>query len=82
LDGERVSYESGDIVKIGDALLGVKIAAGEHTVAFRYHARGLGTGLKLTALGILIVALGLVWKYYLADRFGKKKKSAFDEKAL
>lgn len=81
LDGERVSYESGDIVKIGDALMGVKIAAGEHTVAFRYHARGLGTGLKLTALGILIVALGLVWKYYLADRFGKKKKSAFDAKA-
>ena len=76
LDGERVSYASGDIVRIGDALIGVKVSSGEHTVAFRYNARGLSTGMKLTAFGILIVALGLAWKYFLADKIGRKKQPA------
>ena len=74
VDGQRVTYESGDILKIGDALIGVKISSGEHTVSFRYSARGLNTGLKLTALGLLIVALLLAWKFFLKDRLAKKKE--------
>ena len=74
VDGEYISYTSGDIVEIGDALLGVRIPAGTHTVSFRYYARGLELGLKMTAFGLLVVALLLLWKYYLSDKFGKKIK--------
>ena len=72
IDGNYVGYDSEDIVKIGDALLGVRIPAGQHTVALRYKARGLSTGMKLTALGVMIVALMLVWKFWLAEPFLKK----------
>ena len=72
VDGEPVSYDSGDIVRIGDALIGVRLTEGEHDVAFHYRARGLSLGLKLTALGILLVGLWLLWKFFLVDKFGKK----------
>ena len=72
VDGDYVSYGSEDIVKIGDALLGVKLSAGTHTVTLRYRPRGLSTGMKLTGLGMMIVALMLVWKYYLSDILRKK----------
>ena len=72
VDGEYVPYSSGDIVKVGDALMGVKLSSGEHTVAFRYRARGLSGGMKLTAFGLLIVGLLLLWKFFLAEKWRKK----------
>lgn len=72
VDGEYISYGSGDIVKVGDALLGVRIPAGEHTVSLRYYARGLDLGLKMTALGLMILAFLLFWKYFLSERVGDR----------
>ena len=68
IDGEYVPYDSGEIVKVGDALLGVYVTPGEHQVTFRYQARGLGLGLRMTAFGLLIVALMLLWKFFLAEK--------------
>ena len=72
VDGVSVKYDSEDIVKIGDALLGVKLSAGEHTVSFQYRPRGLSTGMKLTAAGMMILAVMLLWKYYFSDILRKK----------
>jgi uncharacterized membrane protein YfhO len=72
VDGDLISYDSGDVVKVGDALLGVKISSGQHDVTFHYRARGLSLGLKLTAIGLLIVALMLVWKFYLFGSLPEK----------
>ena len=72
VDGQYVPYSSGEIVRIGDALIGVKLSDGEHNVAFRYRARGLSTGLKMTAFGLLLVCLWLVWKFFLSEKIGKK----------
>ena len=72
VDGQYVSYDSGDIVKVGDALLGVRLSSGEHTVKFLYQARGLSTGVRMSALGLLIVALWLAWRFFLSDKLPKK----------
>ena len=72
VDDTLVPYGSEDIVRIGDALLGVKLSSGTHTVTLRYRPRGLSTGMKLTGLGMMIVALMVVWKYYLSDILRKK----------
>ena len=77
VDGAYVPYDSGNIVKVGDALLGIKLSSGEHKVAFRYRARGLSTGLKYTSLGLLLVGLWLLWEYFLAEKIGKKRKILF-----
>lgn len=56
IDGEKVSKD--DIVSIGnDALLGVKITEGEHTVELKYTPQGLilGVCLSVTALVLLIL---------------------------
>lgn len=72
VDDEYVSHSSGDIVRIGDALMGVRIPSGTHTVTFKYIARGLGLGLRMSAFGLLLLALLLAWKYFLADKVHKK----------
>lgn len=62
IDGEKASRA--DIVSIGnDALLGVNITAGEHTVRFKYVPEGLilGVLISLTAL-ILMLLLCIMFK--------------------
>ncbi len=56
IDGEKLS--TADIISIGnDALLGVNITAGEHTVTFKYMPEGLVLGvlISLTALCLMIL---------------------------
>ena len=60
VDGVKVAEE--DIVKIGDALMGVYMDSGEHTVEFKFTPRGLVLGLGLTASGILVLVLLLILK--------------------
>ena len=56
IDGQKVSKE--DIVGIGDdALIGVYITAGEHTVSFRYIPRGLLIGCAISAVTVVIFLL-------------------------
>lgn len=49
-----VDGEKADIVKIGGALCGVRVTAGEHEVTFTYFPYGLKTGIIISSLGIII----------------------------
>ena len=53
IDGETVAEE--DIHKIGQAMLGVNIQRGSHTVEFRYEAQGLKTGFAVSLVTLLIL---------------------------
>ncbi len=61
----------GDIVKVGGGLMGIKADKGEHTLSFNYKAKGLSTGIKLTAIGIGILALVVIYKLWLKKFFEK-----------
>ncbi len=67
VDGVKVSDD--DIVKIGDALMGIKMEAGEHTVELKFVPQGFVVGIVLTVLGLAILIILLVLK--------KKKKLMF-----
>ncbi len=60
VDGEKLDDEN--IVKIGNALIGIKLDSGEHTVEFKYMPTGLILGLLLTLLGIIILILLIISK--------------------
>ena len=62
LDGEKVSKD--DIVKIGDALLGIRVTAGAHTLEFKFMPEGLvaGTVISLVTLVILLIVMLLIKK--------------------
>lgn len=79
VDDSRVSYDSDRIIKIGDALIGVKIPEGEHTVKMKYNARGLSTGIRLSAFGIAIIAFILVFRFILIDKLPAKLRKRYDE---
>lgn len=82
LDGKVLSFAvydnetgeittDGDIVKIGGGLMGIKADKGEHTISFNYKAKGLSTGIKLTAIGIGVLALVVIYKKWLKTFFEK-----------
>ncbi len=56
VDGKPLNYSSDEVCRIGNALTGIHLAPGEHTIAFKYHAKGLRTGLLLTLAGALALA--------------------------
>lgn len=67
VDGKKVSED--DIIAIGDALLGVKITEGEHTVEFSFTPRGLVIGSIISVCTALILIA-------IAVLIRKKKKNA------
>lgn len=67
VDGAKVPDE--DIVKIGNALMGIKMDPGSHTVEMKYMPNGLLLGLCITAAGVAILIIVLLLK--------KKKKLMF-----
>ena len=69
VDGEQIAEEN--IVKVGNALMGVKMDAGEHTVEFRYVPTGLYIGLGISLAGILLLVVILILK--------KKERFVFSE---
>ncbi len=79
VDGKKVSADK--LFKYGDALIGVKMDPGSHTVEFKFHAQGYRLGLLisgLTLLGILLFSLVLPFlrkKTGKDLRFPKRKKS-------
>ena len=76
VDGQPISYaedNSGGIVKVANALMGVRLSKGEHTVSFNYAARGLSSGIKLTALGLALIAFMLIYKYWLRAMLEARK---------
>ncbi len=55
IDGEKVSNASK--FSIGNALLGVDITAGEHTVEFKYVPEGLTLGIALSVTTLILIIL-------------------------
>ncbi len=53
----KVDGKSADTVRIGDALIGVYLTPGEHTVTMDYHTSGLPVGIILSLLSIILMAL-------------------------
>ena len=60
IDGEKVNDE--DIVIIGDALLGVRVTEGNHTITFKYVPEGLVFGLMISIMALITVLLILYIK--------------------
>ncbi len=60
VDGEKLPEEN--IVAIGDALMGVYMDAGEHTVEFKYSPRGFVLGIGISVVGLLILILLFIFK--------------------
>ena len=55
IDGTEVAEE--DIHRIGQAMLGVNIQRGSHTVEFRYEAQGLKAGFTVSLATLLMLVL-------------------------
>lgn len=66
IDGDKA-----DIFTIGDALIGIQMPAGNHTVTFRYTPAGLKTGAAVTVLSLTGLTAYAVFSYM---RHGKKKR--------
>lgn len=67
IDGKKVSED--DIIAVGDALLGVRLSEGEHTVEFSFTPRGLVVGSVISVCTLLIlIAITVLIR--------KKKKNA------
>ena len=60
VDGEKLDDSA--VVRVGDALMGVYMESGEHTVEFRYTPRGFVLGLGVSVVGILLFVLMLLLK--------------------
>ena len=73
IDGEEAKV--GDIVKIGDALLGVKLTSGSHEITFKYEAQGLKIGAVITAVSLLI----LIFIFVIKPKFFTKSKVTMKE---
>ncbi len=60
VDGKRA-----DVIPVGDALLGIYLAPGEHTVELHYHTAGFPLGIAMTLAGILLLVLWCLRKKLL-----------------
>lgn len=52
----------GEIENIGGGLIGIEIEPGEHTISFRYKAKGLSQGIIMSVIGLVIFILLIVLK--------------------
>ncbi len=83
VDGELLAYtvrdeetgevtKAGSIEKVGGGLIGIRIDEGEHEITMTYNAKGLSTGIKLTAIGIGAAALIIIYKKWFEKFFREK----------
>ena len=69
-DGNWIAYVDGkpaQIALVGDAMCGLLMSEGEHTVTFRYHNAAFSLGWKISLCCLLIFA-GLYWSIYQPQR--------------
>ena len=68
VDGEALDKE--ELIALGDALLGINLGKGTHTVEFEYTPQGLTIGIGLTVFGVIIL---LVYIFVIRKRkFARK----------
>ncbi len=60
IDGEKVAEEN--IIKISEALLGVKVSSGEHSIKFEYSIPGLNTAIIISVTFISLLLITLILK--------------------
>jgi len=73
-----VDGEEAEIVTVGDAMVGVMLTQGEHTVAFRYESKAFSLGWKIS-LVCLLIFVGISFAVYypiFKNRKGKYEKKA------
>ena len=73
-----VDGEEAEIVTVGDAMVGVMLTQGEHTVAFRYESKAFSLGWKISLVCLLIFA-GISFAVYY-PKF-KNRKGKYEKKA-
>lgn len=71
VDGEAVNEEN--IVKLGNALLAVKLEKGIHEVEFKFTPHGLSTGITITVITALLVTLYYIY-LYISKKKGRKAR--------
>ena len=71
-----VDGEEAEIKLVGDAMIGVELTEGEHTVTFRYHNAAFSLGVKISLLCALVFVTQfvLVYKPKINIRPGKFQK--------
>lgn len=74
VDGQKVSDDN--IVKVGNALIGVNMTPGRHHVRFVYHAKGMKEGLIITFITLFLV---LLFTVFLPNSRKRKGASAGDD---
>lgn len=57
-----VDGEKSEIVKIGDAMMGVRVPEGKHKIEFRYFPYGLKTGIACSIVGICFVLVSFFYQ--------------------
>lgn len=81
-DGWKVKIDGKDAkkIKIGDALIAVKLSEGTHTVEFEYIPNGLKTGsiISLATL-ILLITLLIISKHFNKTNPSRKQKSKLQD---
>ncbi|MDE5777582.1 MAG: YfhO family protein [Lachnospiraceae bacterium] len=71
VDGKQTSYD-----KIGGALIGVPLEAGEHTVEFKYRTPYLTAGVIISVIGLLLAVIFFFIPYYKSNRQLKPENMA------
>ncbi len=72
-----VDGKKADTFELSDkALLGVNLTAGEHTVEFSYHVRGLFVGVCISAGALLFIILFLIFRK-IALKIKDRKKAVY-----
>ena len=69
-----VDGKESDIALVGDAMIGVPLSAGVHTVTFRYHNAAFSLGWKIS-LGCTVIFMALILAIYKPQ----KKKGKYEK---
>ena len=68
----KVDGEDAEVVLVGDCMVAVELAQGEHTVSFRYRNEAFSLGWKVSLAAFLVFGL-LTWIYYGRTCTARKK---------
>ncbi len=80
VDGKEAGIN--DIVKVGGALLAVKLAPGTHDITFKYNARGLVPGAIISVVSLLILVFIFVVMPKMSTKVKTKEEVVTDETTI
>ncbi len=77
IDGEKV--DDNNIIKISNALLGVKVSSGKHTISFRYSIPGLKISSIISLIFILLLLVIYIFNSKKLFVFKNKKQNVWEK---